>query len=56
MPHIWMAVAAVQAMTLWEVLWAEGFYNHMDNWVPTKSTMRLADSTVSTTAVSPNIA
>ena len=50
-----MAVAAMQAMTLWEVLWAEEFHNHMDNWMPAKSTVRLADSMVSTTAVSRNI-
>ena len=34
-------------MTLWEVLWAEEFYHQMDNWVPARSTVRLADSAVS---------
>ena len=51
-----MAIAATQAMTLWEVLWAEEFYHQMDNWVPAGSPVGLADSAVSPLAVSPNIA
>ena len=42
-----MAITAMQAMTLWEVLWAEEFYHQMDNWVPARSKVRLADNAVS---------
>ena len=46
----------MQAMTLWELLWAEEFYHKMDNWVSAGSPVRLADSAVSPLAGSPNIA
>ena len=45
----------MQAMTLWEVLWAEDFYHQMGSWVPARSTVRLADSAVSPLAVSIDI-
>ena len=50
-----MAITAMQAVTLWEVLWAEEFYHQMDNWVPARSTVRVADSAVSPLAAFTNI-
>lgn len=31
-------MASVQAMTFWEVLWAEDYHNQMDQWTPATST------------------
>lgn len=36
----------MQAVTLWEMLWAEDYWNQMDNWVAAHSTGGLLHSTV----------
>jgi len=38
---------SMQAMTLWEVLWAEDYWNQMDKWMPAVSSRSHDQSLVS---------
>ena len=40
-------MVSMQAMTFWEVLWAEDYYSQMNHWTPASSTGEIAHIMVS---------